>query len=132
MPPIREKDPRGICKVRRDALLSLLCVGNENSLVLKDKLHDHPLLGLVVGLQAPSIEETAEHAVPFIHPIFIDHIICYLLEYHADEDAEGSRCQDSTFPHAVYDGNVLDRSSLSLICPRWFSCNCITIGGKIG
>ena len=45
--------------------------------------------------------------VPSRHPIFIVQIICCLHEHHAEEDAEESRCQDTTFLHAVCDGKGL-------------------------
>ena len=42
---------------------SLLCVGDEGSVVRKEKEPDWPFLGLGVGLYAPQIDETAIHTV---------------------------------------------------------------------
>ena len=43
---IEAKQPQGVCKARRDALHSLLHVGDENSVVLESKVLDQSLLGL--------------------------------------------------------------------------------------
>ena len=76
-------------------------MGDEGSIILVEKVPDQPIPVLGIGLEAPYINEAAIQAVPEIHHIpFIQFISCYL-EHHAGIDAEGSRCQDITLPHAV-------------------------------
>ena len=54
-----------------------------------------------------------------MHPILVILIISYLLEHHAEQDAEENRCQDTTLLHAVVDGNgfmqVTFESDLALL-----------------
>ena len=73
------KQQRGIRKAKCDALQSLLCVGDEGSVVRKENVPDQPLLGLGVGLY----------------------------EHHAEEDAEESGCRETTLLHTVGDGKEL-------------------------
>ena len=101
------KQPPGICKAGYDALKDSLCVGDKGSVIREERVLDQPLLRLGVGLEASWIEETAIHTVPDVHPLVIIQVLSYLLEHYAEEDAEESRCQDTTLLHAVGDGEGL-------------------------
>ena len=50
---VKVNQPRGVRKVRCDALQSLLCVSDESNIVRKGKVPDESLLGLGVDLEAP-------------------------------------------------------------------------------
>ena len=117
------KQLRGICKARCETSKGPLSVGDKDSFIRKEKVLDQPLLHLGVGLEASKIEETAIQTVHDAHPVIIIQVCNCLLEHHAEEHAEESRCQDTTLFHAVRGGKGSDRSPLSLICPRWFSCS---------
>ena len=82
----------------------LLCVGDEGSVIREEKVLDQPLLRLGVGLEALQIEETVFPTVSDVHPLVIIQVLSCLLEHHAEEDAEESRCQDTTLFFAVGDG----------------------------
>ena len=45
--------------------------------------------------------------VPDMHPIVAIMIIIFLLEHHAEEDAEESWCQNTMLRHVVGDGKRL-------------------------
>ena len=50
---LEAREPRGVCKARRDVLQSLFCVDDEGSVVREEEVLDQSLLCLGLGLEAP-------------------------------------------------------------------------------
>ena len=61
---LKAKQPQGARKARCDALLRLLYVVDEGSIVRKERFPNQPLRYLGVGLRAPLVEETANWKCP--------------------------------------------------------------------
>ena len=79
-------------------------MGDKGSVIREEKVLDQPLLCLGVGLEASQIEETAIQTISDVHPLVIIQVLSCLLEHHAEEDAEESRCQDATLLYTIGDG----------------------------
>ena len=76
-------------------------MGNEGSIICKQKICYQLLMGLGVSLQSSKIEEVAIKAVPDIYKLFVIEVLSGLFQHHTEEEGEKGWCQDTALLHPV-------------------------------
>ena len=115
-----------------DVLQGLQHVGDKGSIAHEQQVRDQSLMSNIVGLEAPQIEEVVIPTVPNTHLILVLQIISCLFEHHAEEDAEESRCQNTTLHHSVGNGKGVRQANIECNLAAMVSCWWIIICRKLG